>query len=257
MNLLRALALVLLLSAVAPAHAQQVGIILMHGKWGTPDKGIAPVELELKGAGYRVVSREMAWSDKRAYDMGFDQVMAELENEFARLRSAGADRIVIGGQSFGANIAIAYGARHADVNGVVALSPGHTPERFGPGTGIPESVARARALVAAGRGSEYANFNDINQGRRREVSARPADYLSFFDPNGPAVMPVNVARLSPGTALLWVVGTGDPLHAEGTHYAFDRAPANPHNAYRTVDAGHFDAPEAARRIVLDWVRSLP
>jgi hypothetical protein len=89
------------------------------------------------------------------------------------------------------------------------------------------------------------------------VSARPADYLSFFDPAGPAVMPVNVARLSPNTALLWVVGTRDPMYAAGTRYAFDRAPANPRSAYRTVEAGHFDAPEAARRMVPEWVRSLP
>jgi pimeloyl-ACP methyl ester carboxylesterase len=247
-----------LLSLVANvAAAQQVGVILMHGKWGTPNQGIAPVASELRSAGFLVESPEMAWSDKRAYDTNFDQVMAVLEGEVAKLRAAGAAKIVLGGQSFGANIALGYGARHADAAGIIALSPGHTPERFGPGSGIPESVAKARAMLAAGRGGEYANFEDTNQGRHREVSARPGDYLSFFDPKGPCVMPENAARLSPRTALLWVVGTEDPMFREGRGYAFDRAPTNPHSAFHTVQAGHFDAPSAARSIVLEWVRGLP
>ena len=79
----------------------------MHGKWGTPDKGIQPIELELRGAGFRVVSPEMPWSDRRAYDASFDDVMAQLDGEVAKLRAAGARKIVIGGQSFGANIALA------------------------------------------------------------------------------------------------------------------------------------------------------
>src|SRR5438445_378652 len=77
-----------------------------------------------------LVALEMPWSDRRAHDAGFDDVMSQLEGEVAKLRGAGARKIVIGGQSFGANVALAYAARHPDINGVMALAPGHSPERF-------------------------------------------------------------------------------------------------------------------------------
>ena len=246
-----------LFPAVAAAQTPAVGVVLMHGKWGTPDKGIAPVELELKGAGFAVVSREMPWSDRRAYDAGWDEAMLQIEGEVAGLRAAGARKIVIGGHSMGANVALGYAARHADVDGVLVLAPGHTPERFAGNRQMAESLARARALVAAGQNGSYANFTDTNQGRTREVSAHPSVYLSYFDPDGAAVMPRNAAKLSPNTAVFWVVGTKDRMFAAGTGYAFDRAPANPHSLYRTVDADHFGTPAAARRIVVDWVKGLP
>ena len=260
MKVFRALLVVLvlsLLSAAAWAQPSATGVILMHGKWGTPDKGIQPIELELRGAGFRVVSPEMPWSDRRAYDASFDDVMAQLDGEVAKLRAAGARKIVIGGQSFGANIALACAARHPDVSGVIALAPGHTPERFAGNPRMAESLDKARSLLAAGKGGQFANFNDINQGKTREVSARPAVYVSYFDPAGPAVMPRNAAMLSPNTALLVVVGTRDPLYSAGSGYIFDRAPKNPYSRFQNVDADHFGTPAAARRLVLDWVKGLP
>ena len=233
-----------------------IGVVLMHGKWGNPDKGIEPVELSLKGAGCPVLSREMPWSDRRAYDAGFDATMALLDAEVAQLKTQGARKIVVGGHSFGANIALGYAARHPELDGVMALGPGHTPERFASMPKMAESLTKARSLVAAGRGGQFANFNDVNQGRSREVSARPADYLSFFDPDGPAVMPRNAAMLSPHTALLWVVGTRDNMYAAGRSYAFDRAPGNPHSSYQTVEADHLGTPAAARQIVVEWVKGL-
>jgi pimeloyl-ACP methyl ester carboxylesterase len=240
-------------SAEAPAA---VGIVLLHGKWGTPRGPLQPVELALKGAGFLVAAQEMPWSDRRAYDKGWDEAMAEIDGEVAALRAAGAQKIVVGGQSFGANVALGYAARHPEVAGVMALAPGHTPERFVRLPAIVESLEKARANLAAGKGEQYANFADTNQGRTRQVSAKPAVYLSYFDSEGPAVMPRNTAMLSPTTALLWVVGTKDPLYPAGPGYAFDRAPHNPQSRFITVDADHFGTPAAARRIVVDWVKEL-
>ena len=74
-----------LLPAAAWAQPSATGVVLMHGKWGTPDKGIQPVELELRGAGFLVVSQEVPWSDRRAYDAGFDEAMAQIDSEVAKL----------------------------------------------------------------------------------------------------------------------------------------------------------------------------
>jgi pimeloyl-ACP methyl ester carboxylesterase len=247
----------LLFACAASAQAQQVGVILMHGKWGTPQGPIQATELALKGAGFSVVSKEMPWSDRRAYDAGVDEVMSGLEGEVAKLRAAGARKILVGGQSLGANMALAYAARHPDLDGLIMLSPGHTPERFAGAHGMADSLAKARQLISAGKGRSYANFQDTNQGRTREVSAYPSVYLSYFDPEGPAVMPINAAKLSPHTALLLVVGTKDRILADGTGYIFDRAPRNAYSAFRAIDADHFNAPAESRRIVVDWVKGLP
>lgn len=258
MKIWRALLVALFLLPVAAwAQPSATGVVLMHGKWGTPDKGIQPVELDLRGAGFLVVVPEMPWSDRRAYDAGFDEAMAQIDAEVAKLRARGARKIVIGGQSFGANMALAYAARHPEVAGVIAMAPGHTPERFARNPEIAKSLDKAQSLLASGKGGTFSNFNDINQGKTREVSAKPAVYISYFDPAGPAVMPANAAKLSPQTALLVVVGTKDNMYAAGTGYIFDRAPRNPYSAYKTVEADHFGTPSVARRLVLDWVKGLP
>jgi hypothetical protein len=55
MKIWRVLLLALVvLPAAAWAQPSATGVILMHGKWGTPDKGVQPIELELRGAGFTV-----------------------------------------------------------------------------------------------------------------------------------------------------------------------------------------------------------
>ena len=199
----------------------------------------------------------MPWSELRAYDASWDDAMAQIDSEVAALKAAGARRIVVGGLSMGANAALGYGARHPEITGVIVLAAGHTPERAARRPEIAASLEKARGALGTARAEQYANFGDFNQGRSREVSAKPAVYLSYFDPAGPAVMPRNAAMLSPETALLWVVGTKDPLFRRGrAGYAFDRAPHNPRSRFVTVEADHTGTPLAARRIVLDWVKTL-
>src|SRR5262249_56185458 len=86
MKIFRALLVILaLLPAAAWAQPSATGVVLMHGKWGTPDKGIQPVELELKGAGFLVVSQEMPWSDRRALDPGFREAVGRSDTHGAQL----------------------------------------------------------------------------------------------------------------------------------------------------------------------------
>src|SRR5262249_52970854 len=119
-----------LCSFATPAAAQSVGIVLMHGKWGTPDGPTRPVEMVLRGAGYHVIAREMAWSHDRAYDETFIEIMVEIGKQVVELKAGGAQRVVVAGQSLGANMALAFGARHPQVDGVMVLAPGHMVERY-------------------------------------------------------------------------------------------------------------------------------
>jgi pimeloyl-ACP methyl ester carboxylesterase len=257
MKLLRLLAAMAASMIAVTAQAQQIGIVMLHGKWGSPAGPMQPLELALRGGGYRVIARPMAWSDTRAYDQTLDDALLEIDRQVNEVRSAGAGKIVVAGQSLGGNVALAYAARHPELDGLIVLSPGHTPERMARNPKIADSLRKAHALLAGGGASQFANFEDFNQGRERQVSAKPAVYISFFDPNGDAVMPRNAAKVSLHTAVLWVVGRRDQMFSEGTRYAFDRLPKNQSSSYRTVEADHFGAPSAARDIVLQWIRALP
>ena len=249
--------LCLLWLIATPLHAaslQGTGVVFLHGKgvWtGAFDGGI-PAALEAEGA--VVASPEMPWSFGRMYGATYDEAMREIDAAVAGLKGKGATRIVVVGHSLGANAAIGYAARRGGVAAVVALSPGHLPETAEMRARTAEALIEARALMAAGEKSRRT-WPDRIQGVPTFATASPAAYLSMFDPDGPAVIPKNVAALR-GVPLLWVVGDSDPIFARGRDYAFARAPRNPKSRYIEVSAGHLTAPRAAQSQVVEWLKSL-
>jgi pimeloyl-ACP methyl ester carboxylesterase len=189
----------------SPLQAQDLqnwGVVILHGKSG-PGRATQPIETALRAAGARVVSPTMSWAKSyRTYEKTLDEVSGHV----AALRSQGARRIAILGQSLGANVALGYGARRDGIDAVVAVSPGHQPDRF---LRFSQSdLARAKQMVAQGLGDEPGSFVDVNQGRRFQVKTTAAAYVSFFDPAGPAMMRSNAANLKT-VKLLWVVGSND------------------------------------------------
>ncbi|HEX5507388.1 MAG TPA: hypothetical protein VFX37_02690, partial [Pseudolabrys sp.] len=193
-----ALAFAVSASAALPAFAQSLagyGVVLMHGKHGRPGGPIGGVAAALRSAGATVVMPEMPWSRARMYDASYGQAMAQIDAAVKRLRAEGKRKIAIGGMSFGANAAIGYARRHGDIAAVLALSPGHTPESPIFQNAVRESVAKAKQLLAGGKGDLQTNFTDLNQGARFQVSATPKVYLSYFDPHGPASMTANAAAM--------------------------------------------------------------
>ena len=240
---------------VQPALADgKVGVVLLHGKWSVWVKAISSLVDRLEAAGYLVSTPEMPWSSRRMYDASYDDAMLEIDRAVQGLRDKGAVRIVIGGHSLGANAALGYGARRTDLLAVMAIAPGHTPE-------VPEmrersvdAVARARGMVAAGQGDETLSYLDYNQGKNRLVSSSAKAFLSYQDPEGPAVMPVNAAKLT--APLLWVVGTEDRIYQRGQAYAFDGAPANPHNRFLVVHADHMETPSVAAGDIVAWLNEV-
>jgi dienelactone hydrolase len=246
--------LTLIATPLRAAGLQGVGVIFLHGKgvWtGAFDGGI-PAALAAEGA--VTVSPEMPWSFMRLYGATYDEAMQEIDAAVADLKSRGAARIVIIGHSLGANAAIGYAARRRGVAAVAALSPGHLPETAEMRARTAGAIVEARALLAAGEKSRHI-WPDQIQGIPTLAMASPAVYLSMFDPDGPAVIPRNVAALQ-GVPLLWVVGRSDPIFARGRDYAFSRAPRNPKSRYIEVAAGHLDTPSAARTEIVEWVKSL-
>jgi dienelactone hydrolase len=251
-------AFVVLATPTALAQGEDLsgfGIVLMHGKGGSPDRLITSTAAALRAAGAKVVTPEMPWSRARMYDATYEQAMAEIDRAVAQVKSQGATRIVVGGHSIGANAAIGYGARRDGLAAVVALAPGHSPERPLFAQRMAPAVAKAQQMVAQGTGDARATFPDTNQGKDYDVQARARVYLSFFDPNGPAPMPKNAAAMK-RVPFLWVIGRDDPLFSAGPEYAFSRAPKHSKSKYLEVNARHENTPDVAKAEVIAWLKSL-
>lgn len=260
-TLLRAAVIAIVASlacASVASAAEDIGIVFMHGKWGNsgPKSITAGLLSKIESAGFKVDTPEMPWSRERAYDKDVEGALLEIDAAVDRLRAAGAQRIVVSGQSEGANAALIYASHRDGLAGVMAISPGHTPEFGQFREQVAPDVARAKSMIESGRGAEKATFLDINQGQKRNLTMPAAIYFSWMDPNGLAVIPRSTAALKPGTPLLWVAGDNDPLSRQGQGYAFANAPPNPKSAYILVKGGHFDANEVAAPQIIDWLKKL-
>jgi dienelactone hydrolase len=227
---------------VSPAEAGDLngwGVVVMHGKGGKPAQ-MTSVAAALSAAGASAVAPQMSWGNGyRTYSETLDEVAGHV----ASLRSQGATRIALVGQSLGANVALGYGAQRGGVAAIVAMAPGHQPERFIYKTRA--SLARARQAVAAGHGDEVGTYLDINQGQEFEVRTTAAAYVSFFDPVGLAVMGRNAEQLR-GAKLLWIVGAEDANAQSVAHGG----------KVVSVPGGHFETPRLSAEQVVSWLESL-
>jgi len=249
------------IGVAAPAgRLADFGIVFLHGKGAWPGAFNGGILSALRDEGALTATPEMPWSFHRRYGATYDEAMTEIDAAVATLKNKGARRIVVIGHSLGANAAIGYAARRPnELAGVVALSPGHLPEVGDMRAFVAGAVARAKTLVAEGKGDVTQTFPDMAQGIPLIAHATPRVYLSWFDPDGPAVIPKNAAAIGAAphpVPLLWVVGKLDPIDRRGPDYAFAAAAKNPKSKYIEVFAGHLTAPMAARGQVVAWINSL-
>jgi pimeloyl-ACP methyl ester carboxylesterase len=231
------------------------GVVLLHGKGGTPTSMIEGLSETLKKEGALVEAPELPWSRRRMYDATYDHAIAEIDLAVQKLKWAGATRIVVAGHSLGGNAAIGYAARRQDLAAVIAMAPGHMPEAWALRIRTKGAIAKAKQLVASGQGDVRMSFPDLAQGIPFQVSATPNVYLSMFDPEGPAVIPRNAAAMG-AVPFLWVVGVGDPIFFHGRDYGFDPGAKHPKSKYLVIPGLHLTTPFQARKSVVDWLKSL-
>lgn len=243
-------------SFLACAADGRTGVVLMHGKWGTPARHIDGLAGALGAKGFLVATPLMPWGRGRDYDADYPKALEQIAAEARSLRQQGAATIVVAGHSFGANAALAYAASGADLAGIVMLAPGHTPERKIFRERLATSVEKARAMLGSGKADERVSFDDLNQGKMAPIWTTPKIYLSYFDPEGIGAMPKSAAAIKQPTPLLWVVGTRDPLYGAGEAYAYDKAPAHPKSKFLTVESDHLNTPRDATAAVVSWIESL-
>jgi pimeloyl-ACP methyl ester carboxylesterase len=250
------LALVILFATVLqPAEAQspeaKIGVVIMHGKGGSPTRHVADLASFLEAKGYLVANIEMPWSGRRQYDVDVGAADKEVESALAELRRKGATKLFVAGHSQGGVFALHCGGRHA-IEGVVAIAPGGNVANRLFRQNLGEAVERARKLVTEGKGGEKTSFIDFEGSKGTfPVMSTPAAYLSWFRPDG--AMNQSTAASSVKVPVLFVAPTGDYRGLQRIKQRmFDALPRHPLTRLYEPDSTHLGAPSAARDEILRW-----
>lgn len=252
------------IAAPRPAKAQdKIGVILMHGKQGSATdsrSGLPSIAASLHSSGDLAVVPSMPWSGGgwESIKITVDQAFDLIDGYAAQLRSQGAARIVVGGHSLGANIALSYAVERGNVAGVVMAGPGHSPGGlYRVSESFRKALDHAVELVKAGQGGQSFSGPDSNQGSTITMSTTAAAYVSWMNPRGKASMDAQAPRLPASIPLMLVIGEKDPSFGRANSAWYDPAAKNPYSKYVVVGADHFTTPFAASKQIVDWINGLP
>jgi pimeloyl-ACP methyl ester carboxylesterase len=239
--------------ASAQASPSQIGIVIMHGKGGSPNGLVSELARSLEGKGYLVANLEMPWSKRRDYDVTVSAAEKEVETALDALRKKGAKKVFVVGHSQGGVFALYFGGNHK-VDGVVTIAPGgHVGnalfrEKLG------ESVARARKLIAEGKGDEKTAFMDFEGSKGTyPVHATPGIYLTWFDPEGAMNQVAALKTMNPQVPVLYIAPLQDyPGLLKVKQSMFNSLPRNPLTKLYEPAATHVGAPTALRDEIMRW-----
>lgn len=245
----------------ANALAQSdIGVILMHGKQSPPN-AVADLAAQLRSKGMKVTAPSMPWARGQweSIAVTVETVHAQIDGMAAQLRAQGARRIVVGGHSLGANVALSYAAARGNAAGVILIGPGHAPgffyQRF---PEIRAAVDRAGAMKQAGQGAQPFSGPDNNQGQNFTISTTVDVYLSWMSPRGFANMPAQAPRLAPHIPVLMVIGSQDPAFATARSTIYQPAARHPHSKYVAIQGGdHRSVLGTAGNYAAEWLQGLP
>lgn len=240
-------------AAWAQETAPKIGIVIMHGKGGSPTGLVKKLADGLESKGYRVANLEMPWSRKRDYDKNVTAAEEEVTAALSRLRSAGATKLFVAGHSQGAVFALHYAGKNP-LTGLVIMAPGgNVATQFYQGK-VGASVERARDLVDSGKGNERGEFDEFEGGRgTTTVRTTAAVYLTWFDPDG-AMNQMKSSRALPASLpVLHVAPTTDyPALMRAKQEMYDALPDHPLKRLYEPDTDHRGAPAAAVDEIARW-----
>ena len=245
----------LLACDLAAAEPVSCGVVLLHGKWGMPQSPyLTPVVQKLAPI-CQIKSLEMPWSRLRLYDKPYADALAQIRQAVGELRQSGVQWVAVGGQSFGANAALAYMAQEGDVDAVLPMAPGHVPENFYLIPEVRRGIEAAHQSVQAGQGDRLVEMIDINQGQRRHLKAPAVSLWSYFDPQGRGNMTLSASNFRKPVPVFWAIGTLDLLYHSGSVAIYQKLPVHPDSQYLVVQANHPTTPEAASEALWVWVKA--
>ncbi len=236
------------------AAPQKVGIVIMHGKGGSPSKHVSDLAGFLENKGYLVVNLEMPWSGRRDYDVNVSAAEQEVEVALSSLRSKGAQKVFVAGHSQGGVFTLHFAGKHA-VDGIICITPGGNVGNNVFREKLGDSLARAKQLVAEGKGDEKTKLEDY-EGKKGTypVVTTPALYLAWFDPDGAMNSDRAVRVVSPQIPILWIVAERDyPGLRKVNIPMFETLPRNSHTRLYEPKSDHLGAPSASRDEIARWI----
>jgi pimeloyl-ACP methyl ester carboxylesterase len=248
----------LFLAAPLVAQAQEtIGIVIMHGKGGSPSGLVAELARTLESRGYLVANLDMPWSGRRNYDVDVGRAEQEVAAALLGLRERGAKKAFIAGHSQGGLFALHLAAK-LDIDGYVVIAPGGSVANRVYRDNVGEALARARQLVADGKGGEVASLSDFEGAKGAyEVRAVPAAYVTWFEPDGAMNMDRAVRAVNPRVPVLWVAPKRDyPALIKFALPLYRDLPANRLTRLYQPDADHRNAPTVAADEIARWTREV-
>ncbi len=237
--------------------AGPIGIVVMHGKGESPSASVAGLAGALQAEGYFVANLEMPWSARRNYDVDVGDADAEVTAALQGLRQQGAKSVFISGHDHGGAVALHYGTR-CGCDGIIAIAPSGVVSGMGGRVLFAKYLARARQLVAEGKGGEKSPFID-HQGTRGTYAllATPLNYLDWFKPDGPMNLAKGIRAWKPEVPVLWVTPTRDYATLRNkAEQQYRQLPANPLSRFYRPDSDHGGAPVASAHENVRWTRAI-
>lgn len=255
---LSACALLVFGALLAPARGTDplpvpVGIVIMHGKGGSPERHVRELASALEQRGYLVANLEMPWSGRRNYDVAVDAAEREVQTALDALRDRGAKKLFVAGHSQGGLFALHFAGAHR-VDGVMAIAPGGNVAGPTFREKIGAALASAHQLIDEGKGNETARLADYEGGRGAyPIVVKPAVYVGWFDPDGAMNEMAAVRRIDPAVPVLYIAPTDDyPALRKTRNMVFGALPANPLTRMAEPAASHLDAPSASVEEIVKW-----
>ena len=251
------ISILLPLTAIAETSPIKIGVVLMHGKGGSPSKHVSDLASSLEGQGFLVANLEMPWSGRRSYDVDVRTAEEEIESALKTLRDKGAKKVFVAGHSQGGLFALYFGSKHA-VDGIIAIAPGGNVDSQVFSENLGESVGLARKLIAEGKAEETTRLADyVGSKGVYPITTTPAAYLTWFDPNGAMNETTAVQSMNPAIPVLFIAPKDDyPGLLKIKQQMFGALPKNPQTRLYEPPSGHKNAPSASVKEIVEWTTSL-
>jgi pimeloyl-ACP methyl ester carboxylesterase len=232
-----------------------LGVVLLYGENGSPAGPILPLAIALRDHGYTVSTPAMPWASGEIYNASYARSLELIGAEVKALRAQGVENIVVAGHSLGGHMALAYAGTDSSLAGVLLLAPGHYPETYANKKRlVMDSIKTAKDLVAKGKTDKKVYFNEMHNGEDITVLAKPEDYLSFCDPEGPGRLSNALSSFRQSLPVL-VISESSP-RLDPKEAIFDVLPKNGKSLFVKSKAGHKEVPNASIDDVLSWLKTL-
>ena len=248
-----ALTLALFTTPASAQNAPAIGIVVMHGKGGRPDRHVKLLAEELERKGWLVANLEMPWSGRREYDVDVAAAEKEVTAALDGMRAKGVKKMFVAGHSQGGVFALHYASRNP-LDGVIPIAPGGSVDAAVFAQNVGGAVALAQRMVAEGKGAERGVFKDYEGSKgTSDVHSTAAVYLTWFDPNG-AMNQGKSSRAIPATLpVLYIAPRNDyPGLLRFKSSMFAALPANPLTRIADVDSDHLNAPRNSIEEIIRW-----